>query len=290
MENKQKVLIIDDNAENIKIAANFIKNSELIIWTAMNGKTGIELAKAKHPDIILLDIQMPEMDGFEVCKILKKYVETKNIPIIFMTARTDDESIENAFEAGAVDYIVKPIRKSETTARVKTHLKLAQIINKLEKAAVTDGLTQMYNHRHIVEILDDEINRAKRYKSKLSVMMMNIDFFKKINDTYGHQTGDTVLEKIAEVIKNTIRESDTAGRYGGEEFLIIFPGVDEKEGLIGAERIRESIEKIYFENGIKVSVSCGIAEYKGEDLVRLIDAADKKLYTAKEKGRNRIET
>ena len=134
MENKQKVLIIDDNAENIKIAANFIKNSELIIWTAMNGKTGIELAKAKHPDIILLDIQMPEMDGFEVCKILKKYVETKNIPIIFMTARTDDESIENAFEAGAVDYIVKPIRKSETTARVKTHLKLAQIINKLEKS------------------------------------------------------------------------------------------------------------------------------------------------------------
>lgn len=111
MDKKQKVLIIDDNGENIKIAAKFIKSDEVIIWTAMNGKIGIEVAKEKHPDIILLDIQMPEMDGFEVCKILKADKETENIPIIFMTARTDDESIENAFKVGAVDYIVKPIRK-----------------------------------------------------------------------------------------------------------------------------------------------------------------------------------
>lgn len=289
MDKKQKVLIIDDNGENIKIAAKFIKSDEVIIWTAMNGKIGIEVAKEKHPDIILLDIQMPEMDGFEVCKILKADKETENIPIIFMTARTDDESIENAFKVGAVDYIVKPIRKTEIIARVRTHLKLAQTIKELEKAAYTDGLTKLYNHKKIFESLDLEIKREKRYKNNLSVMMVDIDFFKTLNDTYGHHMGDIVLEKLSEIIKATIRDADIAGRYGGEEFLIIFPEISEDEAFRAGERLRKNIEAVEFENRIKITISGGVAEYIGETALELIEKADRNLYRAKENGRNRIE-
>lgn len=289
MDKKQKVLIIDDNGENIKIAAKFIKSDEVIIWTAMNGKIGIEVAKEKHPDIILLDIQMPEMDGFEVCKILKADKETENIPIIFMTARTDDESIENAFKVGAVDYIVKPIRKTEIIARVRTHLKLAQTIKELEKAAYTDGLTKLYNHKKIFESLDLEIKREKRYKNNLSVMMVDIDFFKTVNDTYGHYMGDIVLEKLSEIIKATIRGADIAGRYGGEEFLIIFPEISEDEAFRAGERLRKNIEAVEFENRIKITISGGVAEYIGETALELIEKADRNLYRAKENGRNRIE-
>lgn len=289
MDKKQKVLIIDDNGENIKIAAKFIKSDEVIIWTAMNGKIGIEVAKEKHPDIILLDIQMPEMDGFEVCKILKADKETENIPIIFMTARTDDESIENAFKVGAVDYIVKPIRKTEIIARVRTHLKLAQTIKELEKAAYTDGLTKLYNHKKIFESLDLEIKREKRYKNNLSVMMVDIDFFKTVNDTYGHHMGDIVLEKLSEIIKATIRDADIAGRYGGEEFLIIFPEISEDEAFRAGERLRKNIEAVEFENRIKITISGGVAEYIEETALELIEKADRNLYRAKENGRNRIE-
>lgn len=289
MNKKQKILIIDDNNENIKVAANFIKSNEVIIWTAKQGKIGVELAKLKKPDIILLDVQMPEMDGFEVCGKLKEDSETKNIPIIFMTARNDDESIEKAFEAGAVDYIIKPIRKSEIIARVKTHLTLAQTIKNLEIAAYTDGLTKLYNHKKIFECLELEIQRERRYKNKMSIMMLDIDYFKKVNDVYGHPKGDFVLKKIAEVILTTIRDIDVAGRYGGEEFLIIFPGVVKKEALIGAERLRKNIEETIFDDEIHITVSGGLAEYGSETTLELIEEADKNLYNAKSKGRNRIE-
>jgi len=289
MDKKQKVLIIDDNGENIKIAAKFIKSDEVIIWTAMNGKIGIEVAKEKHPDIILLDIQMPEMDGFEVCKILKADKETENIPIIFMTARTDVESIKEAFEVGAADYITKPIKQFEIIARVKTQLKLTESIKELKETAYTDGLTKLYNHKKIFESLDLEIKREKRYKNNLSVMIVDIDFFKTVNDTYGHHMGDIVLEKLSEIIKATIRDADIAGRYGGEEFLIIFPEISEDEAFRAGERLRKNIEAVEFENRIKITISGGVAEYIGKTALELIEKADRNLYRAKENGRNRIE-
>ena len=134
MDEKQRILIVDDNNDNLKVAANILKSEEKTIWLAVNGKTGIEIAKAKKPDVILLDIQMPEMDGVEVCTILKSDIETKDIPVIFMTARTDDESIKQAFEAGAVDYIIKPIKPYELTARVKTQLEIAKLIKNLRES------------------------------------------------------------------------------------------------------------------------------------------------------------
>lgn len=288
MNKKKTVLIIDDNNDNLKVAASLLNKENLNILMVRTGDDGIKAAIVKKPDIILLDIQMPELDGFKVAEILKEEPVTKEIPIIFMTAKNDDESIERAFQYGAVDYIIKPVKKIDIISRVNIHLKMAEMIQELRLAVDTDGLTKLFNHRKIIEILNDEIRRAKRYKSNLSVLMMDIDFFKKVNDSYGHRFGDTVLEKISQCITETIRDTDLAGRYGGEEFLVVFPGVDEEEAKQGAERIRRNIEKVVFENGFHTSVSGGVIQFFDESAGELIEKADRRLYCAKNGGRNRI--
>ena len=284
----QRILIIDDNNTNIQVAANIIKSEELLVWATLNPNEGLKIAEKKRPDLILLDIQMPDMDGYEVCRILKSNDTTKEIPIVFMTASTDDESINKAYKAGAVDYITKPIKKKELIARVNTQLRLSQLINDLKEASYTDGLTKLYNHKKILEILTSEVERANRYKRPLSVLMADIDHFKRVNDEYGHLVGDKVLERLASEIKQQIREVDTAGRYGGEEFLIIFPEVAGKEALKAAERLRRSVEETNFDNGLAVTISCGLAEYSGEDPRILVRKADDNLYQAKNTGRNKI--
>ena len=289
MDEKQKILIIDDNSQNIQVAANILKDDNTTIFATTSGSNGLEIAKLKQPNLILLDIQMPERDGFEICKLIKNEELTKHIPIVFMTAKTDEKSIESAYTAGGVDYITKPIRKAELLARVKTQLQLSQLIIALKKTSYTDGLTKLYNHNKIFELLDLEIIRAKRYKSTLSILMLDIDYFKKVNDEYGHQTGDVVLEQIAQEISKNIRTVDIAGRYGGEEFLVIFPGISKEEAFIVADRISKSIENLQLKENLKVTISGGIAEYKNEMLLNLIETADINLYKAKNKGRNRIE-
>ncbi|MGM0509286.1 MAG: diguanylate cyclase, partial [Fusobacteriota bacterium] len=286
---KQRVLIIDDNNENIKVAANIIKDKDNIVWASIDPEEGLKIAKKKQPDLILLDIQMPKINGFEVCKNLKNDDNTRDIPIIFMTARTDEESIEKAYRAGAVDYITKPIKKLELIARVNTHLKISKLIEDLKVSSYTDGLTNLYNHKKIFQMLKIEIDRAKRYKKNLSIMMADIDHFKKVNDDYGHLKGDLVLKKIASCLKNQIREIDIVGRYGGEEFLIVFPEVTREEAKIAAERIRKEVENLKFDEGLKVTISGGLAEYNGEEIQKLIKKADDKLYEAKENGRNQTK-
>jgi len=285
---RQKILIIDDNNDNIKVAANIIKADNNIVWATMNPKEGIKIAEAKTPDLILLDVQMPVMDGYEACKILKSKAQTKEIPIVFMTARTDDESIHKAYNEGGADYITKPIKKLELLARVNTQLKLSSMIRSLKEASVTDGLTKLYNHKKILELLELEIERAKRYKRPLSIMMLDIDRFKSVNDTYGHVFGDTVLERLASQIKQQIRDMDTVGRYGGEEFLIIFPEINKLQALEVAQRLRKSVESLTFENGLTITISGGLAEIAdGKDQV-LVNEADNNLYKAKNTGRNKI--
>ena len=287
MEN-QKILIIDDNNENIKVAANIIKADNNIVWATLNVKEGIKIAEMKSPDLILLDVQMPIMDGYEACRILKSKPETKNIPIMFMTARTDDESIHRAYKAGAVDYITKPIKKLELLARVQTQLKLSNMIKCLKEASVTDGLTKLYNHKKILELLNLEIDRAKRYKRPLSIMMLDIDRFKSVNDEYGHVVGDKVLEQLAFEVKEQIRDLDTVGRYGGEEFLIIFPEINKSQAYQVAERLRKSVESLTFDNGLTITISGGLSEFTDEKDQFLVNEADNNLYKAKNSGRNKI--
>ena len=284
----QKILIIDDNNENIKVAANIIKADNNVVWATLNVKEGIKIAEMKSPDLILLDVQMPIMDGYEACKILKSKAETKDIPIIFMTARTDDESIHKAYNVGAVDYITKPIKKLELLARVHTQLKLSRMIKCLKEASVTDGLTKLYNHKKILELLSLEIDRAKRYQRPLSIMMLDIDHFKRVNDEYGHVIGDRVLERLAIEVKDQIRDLDTVGRYGGEEFLIIFPEINKSQAYQVAERLRKSVESLTFDNGLTITISGGLAEFSDKEDQLLVNEADNNLYKAKNSGRNRI--
>lgn len=287
MEN-QKILIIDDNNENIKVAANIIKADNNIVWATLNVKEGIKIAEMKSPDLILLDVQMPIMDGYEACSILKSKETTKDIPIMFMTARTDDESIHKAYNAGAVDYITKPIKKLELLARVHTQLKLSHLIKCLKEASVTDGLTKLYNHKKILELLNLEIDRAKRYQRPLSIMMLDIDHFKRVNDDYGHVVGDAVLEQLASKIKQHIRDIDLVGRYGGEEFLVIFPEINKTQAYQVAERLRKTVESLSFDGGLNITISGGLAEYTDEKTESLVKKADDNLYRAKNTGRNKI--
>ena len=296
-EKQPLVLIVDDVAKNLQLLGNILKKENYRIAAANNGKQAVAIAGDTSPDLILLDIMMPEMDGFEACRKLKNIPETKDIPIIFLTAKVETADIIKGFKAGAVDYVIKPFNSYELLARVKAHLELKiskdllEEKNKLlEILSITDGLTGLYNHRYIVDALSSRITEATRYRKPLSIGMFDIDYFKKINDKYGHVFGDEVLIKISSVIEETIRKVDIAGRYGGEEFLIVIPDTDSSGAYKTAERIRESIEKIKWDkDGLKVTISGGVCEFKDEDSGKLITKADKLLYKAKESGRNRIE-
>lgn len=297
-EKQPLILIVDDVAKNLQLLGNILRKENYNIAAANNGKQAIAIAIDIKPDLILLDVMMPEMDGFEACSKLKNMPGTKDIPIIFLTAKVETEDIINGFKVEAADYVTKPFNSYELLARVKTHLELK--INRdlleeknklLEILSTTDGLTGLYNHRYIIDVLSQRIIETKRYGQALSIGMFDIDHFKKINDKYGHIFGDKVLIEISSVIEETIRKVDIAGRYGGDEFLIVLPDTDSGGAYKTAERIRESIESINWDkDGLKVTASGGVREFKNEDFEKLVNKADKLLYIAKNSGRNRIET
>jgi PleD family two-component response regulator len=243
-EKQPLVLIVDDVAKNLQLLGNILKKENYRIAAANNGKQAVAIASDINPDLILLDVMMPEMDGFEACGKLKNIPETKDIPIIFLTAKVETEDMIKGFKAGAVDYVTKPFNSYELLARVKTHLELKISRDLLEKKnklleilSITDGLTGLYNHRYIVDALSQRITETRRYGKPLSIVMLDIDYFKKINDKYGHVFGDEVLIKISSVIEETVREVDIAGRYGGEEFLIVIPDTDSSGAYKTAERL-----------------------------------------------------
>lgn len=291
------VLMVDDVAKNLQVLGTILSKEKYKIAAANNGEQAINIANNTFPDLILLDIMMPGINGFEVCARLKKDPKTKDIPIIFLTAKMEPEDIVKGFETGAVDYIAKPFNSIELLARVKTHLELKisrdllKIKNEqLEKLAITDSMTGLYNHRYIIDVLSERIKEAKRYKQSLSVAMLDIDNFKKVNDNHGHPFGDFVLIRISTIIEETIRKTDIVGRYGGEEYLIIFTNTGKRNAFNTLERIRKSIEKEKWDRGdLVVTVSGGLSELKDENYSKLIKKADKLLYKAKENGRNRNE-
>ena len=284
-----KILIIDDNNDNLKVAAQILKNKDLQIVVSNKAEKSIEIAKQVKPDLILLDIHMPEMNGYELCQRLKDDETLMDIPVIFMTARTDEKSLKDAYMAGGVDYIVKPVRKFELLARVNTHLKLARAIKELARAALTDGLTGLFNHKRIFEILDHQVKRSLRYKEPFSIILADIDKFKSVNDTYGHHFGDDVLVSVSKCLQETLRETDFVGRYGGEEFLVIMLNTKLEGAKEVAERIRLNIMALDFDHDFKLTISGGVVEYN-ENLssLEMVDKADALLYQAKENGRNQM--
>jgi diguanylate cyclase (GGDEF)-like protein len=294
------ILIVDDITQNIGLLVDILESVGYSTTFAKNGKQALERVELANPDLILLDLMMPEMDGIEVCKILKSDPQYSHIPIIFLTASSEDSHLIEAFEKGAVDYVTKPFKIPELLARVKTHLDLKRTQDELKKAyaemeklATTDPLTNINNRRSILACGEQEFERYQRYKCQFSVIILDIDHFKKVNDNYGHDVGDKVLVKVAHLLQKSIRIVDQIGRFGGEEFLIILPKSSLKDAILVAERLRKSVEQLSFNTSdpsFKVTISLGVdsCQATDENIDQIIKRADQALFVAKDNGRNQV--
>jgi len=291
MSDKALVLIVDDSPTNLQVLAACVKSAHRV-KVSTNGEQCLQIAQTKpHPDLILLDVEMPGMNGYEVCKHLKASPETADIPIIFVTGLMGDEDEEKGLALGAVDYITKPIRPAIVIARVRTHVTLKLQRDKLNKMAFFDQLTGLYNRHYLIDVATKKVARALRHRYDLWVLMIDIDHFKSINDTYGHPMGDAILKLVAEILELDNRSEDIAARFGGEEFVMIFDPCNAKNALMKAERIRHKIELLK-PHDISLTISIGMAKLVDEDATfdRLLKRADEALYTAKETGRNKVVT
>ena len=292
---QQTVLIIDDDPIVVDIMET-VFDGDLRILTASNGREGILVACTENPDLILLDVRMPDMDGYETCRQLKAMAETADIPIIFLTARIETEDEFKGLELGAIDYIAKPIVPQIVRARIQNHLMLKRQRDQLANMSMIDGLTGIANRRRFDDHIEQELRRASRNKAPLSLLLLDIDDFKAYNDTYGHARGDDCLRTVAQEIKNFLRRpSDLVARYGGEEFAVVLPDTPPEAADMMAEKIRGGIEALNIPHKAAraadhVTVSIGGAICPPDALLtksQLIEAADAQLYTSKRAGRNR---
>ena len=315
---KQSILIVDDESINVSILVEML-NDKYNLLGATDGATALEIANSdENVDLILLDIIMPGMDGSEVAHQLKHNKKTSEIPFIFLTTKSDTQSIVKGFQEGAVDYISKPFAKEELLARVHNHLQLHKLngelldalralqekideLNQSKRAlkelSITDEMTKLYNRRYFNEVFKKEFNRAKRENKSISFLMLDVDHFKLYNDVYGHQKGDNVLSKIGKVLNSfSKRAGDFAFRLGGEEFGIIFHENGAKQALKFANNLLKAVESLKIPHANNsaskfVTVSIGLV-YKNIDktttVVTIYKEADDSLYEAKKSGRNRV--
>jgi diguanylate cyclase (GGDEF)-like protein len=289
------ILITDDEKMNVDILGGILSPMYNLL-ISRNGARAIELAREHKPDLILLDIVMPDMSGFEVIAKLKEYEETIKIPVIFISGLTSVEDEEKGFFLGAIDYIAKPFNKSIVKARVNTQIKVISYIRTIERIGSIDPLTQVSNRRGFEDRLNAEWRRAIREQRPISLLLMDIDKFKNYNDTYGHQQGDTALKTFAEIASKTLMRSvDLAARWGGEEFVILLPGTNADGAATIAEKVRQNVEEavIHTEEGAitKITVSIGtntVVPVTETVIKEFIEKADHALYKAKETGRNRV--
>jgi len=332
------ILVVDDNPHNLRLLIAILSMRGYKVQPAPSGTIALESALSTPPDLILLDIMMPEMDGYKVCQKLKENELTRSVPVIFISAMSTISDKVKAFEIGAVDYITKPFQAEEILARVNTHLLLRRtqilleneielrkvseealkvISLKYQKMATQDFLTGVSNRRYFMERAEEELRRAQRYNHPITFLMMDIDHFKKINDTYGHQAGDKVLKNVAKVCLDSLRIHDLFGRIGGEEFSALLPETPLNEAMRVAERIRENIEVSSWKidnREVSCTISVGMShiasheselmdndssltdhnlQSKDNDGLQILDKlmkkADESLYRAKLSGRNCIK-
>ena len=286
---KSTILIVEDIEINIVILEELLTNDYEII-SVKNAKDALaKVNELDRIDLVLLDIGLPDLDGYEVCKRLKANDATKNIPVLFLTASYDEESIEKAFDVGGIDYLTKPFLIKELKARIKTHITLSNSIRKLDFLANIDPMTGIYNRRKFFHLAEEKFENEK---DDLYAVMIDIDKFKSINDQYGHQVGDMVIKKITSIVKENIPENAVFGRLGGEEFALVLNMDGEKELFDLIEKIRDEIftEDIKADEQIvKSSISAGISSYKKEyqNIDQFLSDADAALYDAKGQGRNK---
>lgn len=291
---KGRVLIAEDEMVNIKVLVATLDEYEIVI--AKTGEQAISKAlSSQPPDLILLDINMPGMDGYEVCRILKKNLESMDIPIIFITVQASVEDETKGLEMGAVDYISKPFSPAIVRARVANHIELKQQRDLLNQLNMTDPLTKIANRRRLDEYLTTSFYQAQRTDSELCLLMIDIDNFKALNDLAGHDYGDDCLRQVAQSVAASLqRSTELAARFGGEEFCVILPATEILEGRKVAEKIRANIDALQLNhpaddiNNVTVSIGCSAMNVETDDPNALFKLADALLYQAKQKGRNCI--
>jgi diguanylate cyclase (GGDEF)-like protein len=286
------ILIVDDEMPIRHLMSLLLKGFGTIEM-AGSGKEALEKVNVINPDLIILDVLMPEMNGYEVCQTIKGNGKTSSIPIVFLTANSSNEDEEYGLEIGAADFIRKPISPRIVSARVSNILNLQQATRKLELIASTDPLTGAFNRRHLDLVGKNELSRSKRNNSTFTILMLDIDHFKGVNDTYGHDIGDEALIETVAVIKKNIRGEDLLFRLGGEEFAVMLPETTKLAAFDTAKRIRIAISEIVIQTPIAslcFTLSIGIAECTpvDNDIDVILKRADEALYRAKSSGRNKV--
>lgn len=286
------VLVIDDDQTNIKVIIEILKPVGLTVISARNGEMGIKRALFVLPDLILLDVMMPGLDGFETCRLLKSEPATQGIPVIFITALNDEENKVKGFDVGGVDYITKPFGQREVLARVKTHISLKRKQDLLERLAEIHGLTEIPNRRQFDRILEKEWRRSQRSQTPLTLIMIDIDYFKNFNDSYGHTSGDDCLRVVAQTLASSVqRAADFVARYGGEEFAVILPETTLDSATAIAEQLRENVASLqlpYVSSQVSDYVTLSLNDETSAN--NFIEMADRALYRAKRKGRNQVRS
>jgi diguanylate cyclase (GGDEF)-like protein len=321
-EVRHRILIIDDMPKNIQVAAGILQENGYQMAFAQDGRTALTQIDAKRFDLILLDIMMPQMDGFEVCRRIKANPNHRDIPIIFLTAKDDTDSIVKGFELGAMDYLTKPFNGAELQARVKTQLELYHSKKKLIETnehlskeiaerikaeqelkrskekyrdlSIHDGLTGFYNTRYLYNAMETLIAESQREEKKFSLIFLDIDNFKRVVDTHGHLNGSQALVEVAHTIDQCLESPAYGVAYGGDEFVVVLPGLDHNQALEKARQIRASmLETIYLpsvNNGVHLQASFGVATYPDDaaDIKSILAKADQAMFRIKTEGKNSV--
>jgi len=296
---KPVVLIADDNRVIIKLLGEVLSKEGYKVAEVHDGEAVLTSLPKIHPDLILLDVDMPKLSGFEVCRRLKQDSRTADIPVLFVTSRNDKKDILAGFAAGGQDYVVKPSTRAELLARVRTHLALRRIQQKLKASearyrelSLRDDLTDFYNTRYLYQTLQGQLDMHRT--RPLSVIFMDIDNFKLVVDTYGHLNGSRTIAELADVVRTVLPEGCYGVSYGGDEFVIVLAGHDHDQGMQVAERIRQAIEQANFlttmDLSIHITVSCGVATFPqdAQTLIDLLACADHALFAVKKQGKNAV--
>jgi diguanylate cyclase (GGDEF)-like protein len=321
-DNRYKILIVDDVPKNIQVAANILQKNGYQMAFAQDGHTAIAQIEDNRFDLILLDIMMPQMDGFEVCQQIRKNSANQDVPVIFLTAKNDSESVVKGFEFGAMDYVTKPFNGVELLARVKTHLELYRSKKEIQAAnerlkieiserlkaeedlkrsnekyqylSVHDNLTGLYNTRYLYHALEALIAESPARNQKFSLIFLDIDNFKHVVDSHGHLNGSQALAEVAETLRRCIVEPAYGVAYGGDEFVVVLPGFDRQQALEKAEHIRSTmIDTIYLPrvgDGVRLRASFGVSTYPddAEDIIHILGKADQAMFDIKAKGKNAV--
>lgn len=292
-----RVLIVDDDEAVRNTMNEYILNAGYSSEAVSCAEEALEIIQKDEFQVIITDIILPAMGGLELTQTIRK---NNDSDVIVMTGYGDDYSYEEAINIGASDFVIKPVRLEELLLRVKRVLKERQLtkervrmMEKLQRLAVTDGLTKLFNSRSFYSQLETEVDRFNRYKHPLALLLLDLDHFKNYNDAFGHLEGDKVLVRFSQIIKSCLRTNDSAYRYGGEEFTVILPETAGAEARTVAQRIRSALESERFapENGqnVQITISIGVTEYHAkEELSTFIQRADKAMYVSKQNGRNKV--